>query len=175
VVCNTPPPDGLPEVPQRGASRIHPKTGYALLPGYSIYTDAVAGFRLAVPDGWTYERIGTTVCFRDTDNIRVLSLDYGRNPNGNPVAACRKERDRLIAAKALPRYQELGITLLPESVKAAEWEYSYEAADQRVHSQTRWFVNSGHGFAMSWTTREFDWQSNRTNLLVIQASFTGMK
>ena len=126
VVCQQKPAPNLPRTPQPGASRENPKDGYELLRGYSIYTDPSAGFRLAVPDGWTYERIDTTVCFRDPSNIRMMSLDYGRNPDGDPEKACRKEADRLVAAGALPGYEEIGIVPLPLSIKAADWEYTYD-------------------------------------------------
>ena len=176
LVCAGEPATDLPRTPQPGASRINSKNGYALYDGYSIYTDPVADFRLAVPDGWTYERIGTTVCFRDPNNVRMMSLESGRNPKGDPVTACRRERDRLLKNDALPGYEEIGITAEPLSIKAAEWEFTYKAsADTRMHAATRWFVNSGRGFALSWTTREFDWSGNLSNFRMIQTTFIGTK
>ncbi|HEU4349461.1 MAG TPA: serine/threonine protein kinase, partial [Actinoplanes sp.] len=154
------------------ASTLSPKNGWELLPGHHIFTDAAARFRLAVPDGWTYETIGTTVCFRDPDGLRKMSIEFNRNPNGDPKKACRTERDRLIGNGDLPGYREFHIRAEPLSIKAAEWEYSYENADDaRIHAATRWFVNAGRGFAMGWSTRDPDWSPAWSTFRMIQGTF----
>jgi eukaryotic-like serine/threonine-protein kinase len=172
LVCDRPPSPGLPRTPQPGASTLSPKNGYELLPGHHIYTDAAAGFRLAVPDGWTYETIGTAVCFRDPDGPRQMSIEFNRNPKGDPETACRTERDRLLEAGALPDYQEFHIRAESLSIKAAEWEYSYrDPDDTRIHAATRWFVNAGRGFAMGWSTRDPDWSPAWSTYRMIQGTF----
>ncbi|HET6533182.1 MAG TPA: protein kinase [Actinoplanes sp.] len=172
LVCDRPAKPGLPRTPQPGASTLSPKNGYQLLPGHHIYTDAAAAFRLAVPDGWTYETIGTTVCFRDPDGPRTMSIEFNRNPKGDPETACRTERDRLLAAGALPGYREFHIRAEPLSIKAAEWEYSYrDAGNTRIHAATRWFVHAGRGFAMGWSTRDPDWSPAWSTYRMIQGTF----
>ncbi len=169
LVCAGPPSADAPRTPQPGAPRT--VKGWDLLDGYSAFTDA-SGFQLAVPDGWTYERVGTTVCFRDPDNLRILSLDDGRNPAGDPVQACRKEADRLIRNGVLPGYREIGIEPAALTVKAADWEYTYAGeGNVRMHAATRWFVSAGRGYALGWITRDFDWSQNWTTYRMIQGTF----
>jgi tRNA A-37 threonylcarbamoyl transferase component Bud32 len=176
LVCDRRPGPRLPRTPQPGASTLSPRNGYQLLPGHHIFTDTEARFRLAVPDGWTYETIGTTVCFRDPDGPRRMSLEFNRNPKGDPETACRTERDRLIAAGALPGYQEYHIRAEPLSIKAAEWEYSYhDAGDAGTHAATRWFVNSGRAFAMGWSTRDPDWSPSWSTYRMIQGTFQALR
>ena len=78
-----------------------PAGDWTLVSGFSYFTDT-SGFDVGVPDGWKYERVGTTVCFWDPGNIRILSIDSGRNPKGDPVKACQAEAKRLVEAGALP-------------------------------------------------------------------------
>jgi hypothetical protein len=169
LVCSGAASPGAPSTPQPGAPRSI--KGYDLLPGYSAFTGA-AGFRIAVPDGWTYERIGTTVCFRDPENLRILSLDDGRDAAGDPVRACRKEADRLVRRGALPGYRELGVTRAALAVKAADWEYTYAGEGSvRMHATTRWFASGGRGYALGWITRDFDWSQNWSAYRMIQGTF----
>jgi hypothetical protein len=143
-----------------------------LLPGFSAFTDDKLNFRIAVPDGWTYERMGGTVCFRDPGNIRILSVDTERNPAGDPVQACRKEANRLRASGVLPAYEEIGIRPAPLTIKAADWEYTYRGAEEvRMHATTRWFVSEGRGFALGWITRDFDWSQNWSAYRMMQSTF----
>ena len=169
VVCDHEPPANAPRTPQQGAARS--VNGWELLSGYSYFADP-NGFHLGVPDGWTIERIGTTVCFRDPDNVRILSIDYGRNPKGDPVAACQREANRLVRAGALPKYQKLGIDRVPMQIKAADWEYRYSnASDVRMHATTRWFASGTGAYALGWITRDFDWDQNRAIYNFIQSTF----
>ena len=169
VACAGPPSANALRTPQPGAAR--EAKGYQLLPGYSMYADG-SGFRLAVPDGWTYERIGTTVCFRDPDNLRILSVDDGRNAAGDPVKACRAEAQRLVRAGALPGYELVGIERDKLAKKAADWEFTYAGARAvPMHATTRWFVAGDRGFALGWITRDFDWTQNLTAYRLIRGTF----
>jgi hypothetical protein len=121
----------------------------------------VSGFRVGVPDGWTYEKVGTTVCFRDPDNIRFLSVDPERNPAGDPIKACTTEAARLVRSGAMPNYQLIRLDRSPLQIKAADWEYSWDGPKNiRMHATTRWFKSGDKAFALSWATRDFDWQGN---------------
>jgi serine/threonine protein kinase len=170
LVCEGEPPAGARRTPQPGAARTI--KGYELLPGFSAFTDDQLNFRIAVPDGWTYERTGKTVCFRDPGNIRILSVDTGRNPAGDPVQACRKEANRLRASGVLPAYEEKHIRPAALAIKAADWEYTYRGPEEvRMHATTRWFVSEGRGFALGWITRDFDWPQNLSTYGMIQSTF----
>lgn len=160
----------LPRTPLPGALRTSP-SGYALVDGLSYHRDP-SGFLVAVPDGWTYEKIGATLCFRDPAGIRVLSVDTARKPSADPVKACRDEAARLTGAGELPGYEEISIARVQFVTKAADWEYRYDDRQgTRLHANTRWLAAGGRAFAIGWVTREFDWTTSRSYLDMIQASF----
>jgi hypothetical protein len=162
-------PSSLPRLPQKNAAR--GVNGWDLLAGWSYFTDGT-GLHMAVPDQWTYQRIGTMYCFRDPEGDRVLSLDTGRNPAGDPVTACRTEAERLVKAGALPGYQEIAIEPKPLLDKAADWEYRYHDPDgSGLHARTRWFASKGRGFAISWSSREFDWTSDLVKINMVLSTF----
>ena len=158
VSCEQTPPPQLPRTPQDGASEY--VKGFRLLPSWHEYVD-VTGFRIGVPDGWTYQRIGTTVCFRDPDNLRFLSVDPDRNPAGNPIKACTTEAQRLVGSGKMPKYEL--VSLVPAALQptAADWEYSWLGpTGVRMHAKTRWSKSGTHAYAISWATRDFEWQTN---------------
>jgi tRNA A-37 threonylcarbamoyl transferase component Bud32 len=170
-ICDRPLGVGSMRTPLPGAFRTGPNGGLALLPGWSYHRDET-GFVVAVPDGWTYQRIGTTVCFGDPRGVRVLSIDTGRKPTADPVVACRREAARLASTGALPAYAEVGIKRVPYLAKAADWEYRYsDGQGDRMHAATRWFTSGGRAYALGWVTAEFDWQVNTSNLSMILSSF----
>jgi hypothetical protein len=158
VACQQPPGAHLPRTPQPGAR--HTTKGFALLSSWSEYVDA-SGFRVGIPDGWTYEKIGTTICFRDPNNIRFLSVDPARNPAGDPVNACRAEAVRLVAAGQLPQYTLIDLRRTSLQITAADWEYAWTGSSKvRMHAKTRWFKSGDKAFALSWATRDSDWPFN---------------
>jgi tRNA A-37 threonylcarbamoyl transferase component Bud32 len=172
VACDGKAPAGAPTTPQKGASR---RVGtWELLAGYSFYTDP-SGFRIAVPDDWTYEQVGTTVCFRDPNNFRILSVDPQRKPSGDPVQACRKEADRLVAAGALPNYSQIAIRKVTLMSKAADWEYRYVGQGGQRHALTRWYAAGGKAYAVGWITREFDWSQNWINFEMMRSTLQPVK
>ena len=170
VNCESPARSGLPKTPLPGAVRM--RGTWTLYPGWSYFTDKT-GFHLAVPDGWTYETIGTTICFRDPSNIRILSIDPARSPQGDPVQACRKEVSRLRAAGDLPGYAQLGIERVTGLARAADWEYTYDGpTGERMHAMTRWrAANDGKAYAIGLMTRELDWSGNFEKWGMIQSAF----
>jgi hypothetical protein len=169
ALCDGPAPSAAPRLPQKSAAR--GVNGWALIPGWSYFADG-SGFHIPVPDGWTYQRIGTMYCFRDTLGDRVLSLDTARNPAGDPVKACKTEAARLVKAGALPGYQQISIETRPLLNKAADWEYRYrDPAGTLLHVQTRWFASNGHAYALSWATREIDWSADLSKISMVLSTF----
>ncbi|WP_433296779.1 serine/threonine-protein kinase [Actinoplanes sp. CA-030573] len=169
ALCGGPAPSAAPALPLKGAAR--GVNGWSLMDGWSYFSDG-SGFHLAVPDGWTYSRLGTMYCFRDPAGDRVLSLDTGRNPAGDPVKACQAEAARLVKAGALPEYQQITIENRPLLNKAADWEYRYRGeSDALMHARTRWFASNGRGFALSWATREIDWTADLSKINMILSTF----
>jgi tRNA A-37 threonylcarbamoyl transferase component Bud32 len=169
VNCASPAPPGLPRTPVARAEKL--RDGWALFPGWSYFSDA--GFHIAVPDGWTYQTIGTTICFRDPSNLRILSIDPDRSPQGDPVQACRKEVTRLRAAGDLRNYTQLRIDRVPGLPRAADWEYTYDGRDgDRMHAMTRWrAANDGRAYAIGLMTLELDWPGNFEKWGMIQSTF----
>jgi len=167
-VCDGVAPAGQ-RLPQKGAAR--GVSGFELLRGWSYFTDG-SGFHMPVPDGWTWRRVGTTYCFRDPDGARVLSLDTGRNPAGDPVKACQAEETRLVRQGVLPGYQRIRIVPKPLLNKAADWEYRYDDPfGVQLHARTRWFATDGRAYAISWATREFDWIGDLAKIDMVLVSF----
>jgi len=169
AVCGAPVPSSAPRLPQRGAAR--GVNGWELLRGWSYFTDG-SGFHMPVPDGWTWQKTDTIYCFRDPAGGRVLSLDTGRDPAGNPVKACEREEKRLVDAGALPHYQRIGIEEKPLLEKAADWDYTYaDASGLGLRARTRWFAMNGKAFALSWATRDIDWPSDLAKISMVLSSF----
>jgi tRNA A-37 threonylcarbamoyl transferase component Bud32 len=169
AVCESPAASSAPHLPQRGAAR--GVNGWELMRGWSYFTDG-SGFHMPVPDGWTWQKINTIYCFRDPAGGRVLSLDTGRDPDGNPVKACEREEKRLVDAGALPHYQRIGIEEKPLLEKAADWDYTYaDASGLGLRARTRWFAMNGKAFALSWATRDIDWPSDLAKISMVLSSF----
>jgi hypothetical protein len=169
VLCDSPPPTGLPVTPVKGAAR--GVKGWTLQPGWSYFNDG-AGFHIAVPDGWTYQRVGTTYCFRSPRNARVMSLDAGRDPAVDPLTAARAEDQRLARSKELPGYALIGIVSVPLLHKAADWEYRYQARSGAVrHAGVRWFVIDGRAYALGWSTPEKNWSPDLSKIQMIRGTF----
>jgi len=170
LVCDRKPAADAPCTPQQGAKR--EVNGWKLLDGFSYFSDST-GFHIGVPDNWTYEKVGTTWCFREPGGGRTMSFDASRNPKGDPVVACRNEEKRLLGAAALPGYQKIGIEPVP-MVRAANWEFRYQGdSDARMHVLTRWFASGGKAYALGWVTQDFDWGPNRSIYDAIVTSFYG--
>ena len=169
ATCGGQVPSSAPRLPQRNAAR--GVNGWELIRGWSYFSDGT-GFHIPVPDSWTWQKIGTTYCFRDPAGGRVLSLDTGRNPAGNPVKACQKEEERLVAVGALPEYQRIGIVAKPLLEKAADWDYTYaDKSGLGLRARTRWFAMDGKAYALSWATRDIDWPSDLAKINMVLSSF----
>jgi hypothetical protein len=169
VACNGPAPSNAPQTPQKNASR--GVNGWVLYDGWSYFTDGT-GFHMPVPDHWSYQKVGTTYCFRDPDGGRVMTLDVGRKPSGDPVQACKKEAARLVSAGALPDYHLISLEARPLLNKAADWEYQFTGADDTLtHVQTRWFATNGRAYAISWQTREVDWSGDFAKISMVLSTF----
>jgi hypothetical protein len=169
AACDRATSSDAPETPQRNAAR--GVIGFALYPGWSYFTDGT-GFHMPVPDHWTYQKVGTTYCFRDPDGGRLMTLDVGRKPSADPLLACRKEAARLVSAGALPAYHLVLLEPRPLLNKAADWEYQYTAPDKTLlHVQTRWFATNGKAYAISWQTRDVDWSGDFAKISMVLSTF----
>jgi hypothetical protein len=171
AACAGAAPANAPRTPQPGAKTT--VDGFALLPSWHFYTDPT-GYQVGVPDTWTYQKVGTTMCFRDPLGGRFLSVDPDRDPKGNPIEACRAEAARMVEEGALPQYTQISLQSVAPTIKAADWEYTYaDPSGTRMHAVTRWFVSEGKAYALTWATRDFDWPANQSLRNMILGSFAG--
>ncbi|HEY0696421.1 MAG TPA: serine/threonine protein kinase, partial [Micromonospora sp.] len=165
--CATPPTD---------AARVAPEAGPAgervrLVDGWTWYTDP-AGFRIAAPVGWLRFTDGRLTCFREPDGVRTLSVDPSVAPPADPVGYWRAEEQRLVVNGALPGYQQIGIGPSDLHPGGAEWQFRWSGpAGQPLRAWRLLLVTSAtHGYVLSWSTRESDWQSDQLYRGLVQGT-----
>ncbi|MEU4561762.1 protein kinase [Actinoplanes sp. NPDC023936] len=168
IACDASPPTGLPATPQKGAAR--GVNGWTLQAGWSYFTDG-SGFHLAVPDGWTYQRIGTLYCFRDPGSTRSMSLDTGRDPAASPVKACRAEDRRLRREGRIPGYASIGVAAVPLLHRAADWDVRYRDGGTLRRASTRWLTIGDDAYAIGWATPDTDWAGHVDELRMVRTTF----
>lgn len=169
ITCDAAPPPGLPVTPKKDAAR--GVNGWTLLSGWSYFTDG-SGFHLAVPDGWTYQRIGTTYCFRNPENSSVMSLDLGRDPDDDPVKACQAEDRRLREEGRIPGYALVAVAVVPLLHKAADWDVRYQGAGGELRrATTRWVAIDGKAYALGWATPDSAWTGASSRLQMVRSTF----
>jgi serine/threonine protein kinase len=165
--CDTPPTGPRTSTPLPGATTV--LDGRALPAGWSWHRDT-AGFRIAVPNGWTYFRVGQIVCFVDPGGSRTLGIDPRQPATTDPVGDARKQERRLLDAGVLPGYRRIRVerTLF---VAGAEWEFTFDNNGRR-HAEVRTYPPSaGRAAALFWVTRDFDWTLNTGLYDLITPSF----
>ncbi|WIM95365.1 protein kinase [Actinoplanes oblitus] len=169
IVCDAPPPAGVPVAPKDGAAR--GVNGWTLQAGWSYFTDGT-GFHLPVPDGWTYQRLGSTYCFRDPRTARVLSLDVGREPRTDPLKGCRAEDRRLRLSGRVRDYALIAIGPVTLLHKAADWEYRYRGDTGILRrATTRWFTAGGRPYALGWSTPDAVWAAEFSKVQMVRSTF----
>ncbi|MFF0154894.1 serine/threonine-protein kinase [Micromonospora sp. NPDC005203] len=167
--CAAPPPTATPV-----ASKSRPADApYQLRVGWTWHDDP-AGFRIAVPVGWTRWTEGAVTCFREHDGARVLSVEAGP-ARADPVAYWEAEEARLTSGDALLNgYLRVDISAMDIFEGGAVWECGWRnAAGEQLHS-FRLLANTSadRSYTVSWMTKEFDWQVNAAYLPMIRQSFT---
>jgi eukaryotic-like serine/threonine-protein kinase len=169
VVCDVRPPSRVPVAPKKDAAR--GVNGWELQTGWSYFTDGT-GFHLPVPDGWSYQRIGTTYCFRDPRGARVLSLDVARPAGTDPQEGCRAEERRLRRSGRVRGYTSITISPVDLLHAAADWDYRYRtAAGVLRRATTRWFVAGARAYALGWATPERAWAGELGKIEMVRATF----
>jgi serine/threonine protein kinase len=169
LTCDSPSAPDLPLTPLRGATR--GVNGWTLQAGWSYFSDG-SGFHIAVPDGWTHQRIGTTHCFRSPRGIRVMTVDTGRDPAADPLTASQDAERRLVTSGALTGYELIGLASVPLLHRAADWEYRYQASGGAArHTVIRWFLIGGKAYVLGWSTPEKNWKSDLSRIQMIRSTF----
>jgi hypothetical protein len=169
LACETSPAESLPLTPLPGSAR--GVNGWKLQAGWSYFTDG-SGFHIAVPDGWTHERIGSTHCFRSPRSTRVMTVDTGRDPADDPLTASRAAERRLSASGDLSEYELIGLASVPLLNRAADWEYRYQASTGAArHTVVRWFLTGRKAYVLGWSTPEKTWKSDLSRIQMIRSTF----
>ncbi|WP_231956783.1 MULTISPECIES: serine/threonine-protein kinase [unclassified Actinoplanes] len=169
IVCDAPAPHHAPVAPQAGAGR--GVDGWRLQAGWSYFTDGT-GFHLPVPDGWTYQRIGSTYCFREPRGGRVLSLDVGRPAATAPLQGCRAEDRRLRASRQVRDYRAMSLAPVVLLHAAVDWEFRYRTSGGVLRrARTRWLSMGGRAYALGWATPEAAWAAELGKLEMVWSTF----
>jgi hypothetical protein len=139
--------------------------------GWYRYTDET-GFSLAVPSGWTIERRGTIVYFREPNGERYLGIDQTDQPQPDPVADWAGKEAYRVARGDFPGYQRIRLEPVDYFQKAADWEFTYLVSGGRAHVLNRGFITSPtQAYGMWWSTPDGDWNASLDALHLIQRTF----
>jgi hypothetical protein len=137
--------------------------------GFQRRTDA-SGFSLAVPTGWTVQREGEQVYYREPGGSRFLIIDQTDQPKSDPVADWREQE----AARkgSYQDYRRIRIEAVDYFEKAADWEFTYTTSSGRRHVQIRGVVTSDkQAYGIYWSTPETQWNESRSLLRTITDTF----
>ncbi|QLQ35674.2 serine/threonine-protein kinase [Micromonospora robiginosa] len=147
--------------------------GSGRLPAGWLWHRDRAGFAVALPAGWTRDTAGAVVCLRDRAGARVLAVQVGGARAADPSGLWRREAERLRAAGGLPGYERISIGPVIRPGGAAEWEYTWDGPDGRLHA--RRLVANGAGAAgrhrLVWVTADGRWPAEQETYRVVLASF----
>jgi hypothetical protein len=167
----------VPSTPAAASPAASPAGGLPIAPpaglpdGWQDYRDPT-GFSLAVPMGWSTERDGSILYFRDPVDGRVLGIDQTDKPNMDPVADWTNQRNHRVAGGDFPGYREIGIRPVSYFVACADWEFTYDRGGGRTHAINRGFVTSDHqAYGIWWSTPDSSWQGNLPNFDLITRTF----
>jgi eukaryotic-like serine/threonine-protein kinase len=137
--------------------------------GFERHTDA-SGFSLAAPAGWTMQREGEHVYFRESGGSRFLLIDQTDQPKSDPVADWRQQE---VARKdSYNDYQRIRIEPVDYFEKAADWEFTYTTTSGRRHVLIRGVVTSDNqAYGLYWSTPEAQWNESRSLFRTITDTF----
>ena len=134
-----------PTRPSSPASTASPaNTGTAGLPaGFQWYSlpaassGATAGFKMAVPQGWSASTSGLTTYFRDPRGAAFMEVDLTTQTFPNPVNEARWLEVRTRHQGKFPGYRRLSLRPVPVAgANGAEWSFSWlESGTGRVVAQ----------------------------------------
>jgi hypothetical protein len=152
-----------PEEPPAGDQVVLPR-------GWHIYEDRT-GFSVAVPRAWRVERDGTIVYFREqTGERRVLGIDQTDKPKPDPVQDWTRQEAQRSGTK--PNYRRVRIEAVDYFRAAADWEYTYDGRNARLHAVNRGFITADdQAHAILWITPDRTWQANQDDFSLIARSF----
>jgi hypothetical protein len=125
---------------------------------------------VAIPAGWTMQREGAHIYFREPGGSRFLLVDQTDQPKADPVADWREQE----AARkdGYADYQRIRIEPVDYFEKAADWEFTYSTSSGRRHVLIRGVVTSDHqAYGLYWSTPDSRWNESLPLYRTITATF----
>jgi eukaryotic-like serine/threonine-protein kinase len=162
-----------------GASATAPSVSPSMTPGAALpaglhYVHDPTGFTVAVPDGWTRSVRNGIVYFQDPNGGRLLGVDQSNQPKPDPVADWQNQANVRVAHGDFPGYQLIGIKEVAYHVKAADWEFTYNGRNGRLHVINRGSIFNDHqAYGLYWETPDAQWQANLETFAWITGTFQG--
>ncbi|GAA3763238.1 serine/threonine-protein kinase [Salinactinospora qingdaonensis] len=131
------------------------------------------GFALDVPEGWSVERRQNGVFF-DNPQGGYLQIDQTDDPGPDAEADWRNQEGAI--SSNFSGYERIAITELDQPyldgyISAADWEFTFDGANGRMHAVNRAFHTEEKGYALFLVSTEEDWETNRALLEQMTRSF----
>jgi hypothetical protein len=139
--------------------------------GWQLRDDGT-GFKVPVPDGWTFGRDEDGRALWRSPNREVLLLiDQTRNPKPDPVQDWKNNE----AARqgGYRDYQRVRLEAVSYWDSAADWEFTYTSGSgTRLHVLNRGFVTApDQAYSIYWSTPDAKWESWRDELQIVLDGF----
>ncbi|KUP95957.1 serine/threonine-protein kinase [Thermobifida cellulosilytica] len=125
------------------------------------------GFSLDVPEGWSVERRGSSVFFRNPDG-GYLQVDQTDSPGDD--AKEDWENQARGASGRFSNYDLIGIEYsdhpsMERYVTASDWEFTFTSNGRQMHAVNRGFHTEKKGYALFLVYPEDDWEETGAALL----------
>ncbi|MBV2366347.1 serine/threonine-protein kinase [Streptomonospora nanhaiensis] len=132
------------------------------------------GFAVDVPENWPLDRREGTSVFFDIPGGGYLQIDQTDNPRSNALTDWQDQEPSL--SQNFSGYELVGIEAVEgeaveEYVSAADWEFTFDGGDGRMHAVNRAFHTDEKGYALFLVSTEDDFALNRAILDEMTESF----
>ncbi|MEV4258766.1 protein kinase, partial [Spirillospora sp. NPDC049652] len=148
--------------------------------GFRTYKDP-QGYSLPIPEDWSkpeHRDGGSGWFFYSPDRKTYIQVDRAEEAN---TSALQDWKDLEPARKHVFKgYQLIGIQPVrsgkpvadPSGERAADWEWTFDGREGRIHALNRGFVMSGHGYAIVLYAPDSQWSKTLSDLQPVYAGFT---
>ncbi|WP_116245394.1 serine/threonine-protein kinase [Nocardiopsis sp. FIRDI 009] len=172
-------PRGADATPEAGAPDAEPGDGEEETDGEDDRWDFLTrhedptGFSVDVPEGWSADRRGSSVFFRNPDG-GYLQVDQTDSPN--PDAGDDWRAFEPVGSRNFPGYSRIGIRDVEADwadayVSAADWEFTFDGDNGRMHAINRGFHTETKGYALFLVASGDDPEANHELLDRMAESF----
>ena len=125
--------------------------------GYDLVNDPL-GFRVAVPKGWQrIQNTQTAVDFRSPDATQYLRIEQVADVEDDALQNWVVQEDGL--QRRVADYERIRLEPVNYRWDAADWEFTFEAADGTIHVLSRGFFTDPRGFAIYMSAPDSIWAS----------------